>query len=146
MINSNVIQEDKWNLQHLELPKSMSSIAAFAPSTKMCFPSWRFWCKNETDSITRGLITSAYFLYLSSSFSLLTSNDLNLAIWQSARLENLRWKKVNHYQLNRNKMCAIFRIFVFILNVFLSSYFCVNCSKSPIRSDIRNPFRFALDE
>ena len=71
------------------LPKSMSNIAALAPSTKICLPSLKVWCKNETVSITKGLISSAKLLYLSNSFSLFTSSDLNLAMWQSARLENL---------------------------------------------------------
>ena len=60
------------------LPKSMSNIAAFAPSTRTCFPCFICVCKNEMVSVTMGLSLSAKTLYLSNSASLSTFNDLNL--------------------------------------------------------------------
>lgn len=47
-----------------KLPKSMSSIAALAPSTSMDRPSLSAVCKYEIVSLTNGRSRSAYNLYL----------------------------------------------------------------------------------
>lgn len=46
------------------LPKSMSSMAAFAPSTSTLLPSLSDVCRYETESRTNGLNRSAYSRYL----------------------------------------------------------------------------------
>ena len=73
---------------HSALPKSMSNMAALAPSTSTFLPSSNLECKKDTVSVTKGLNLSAKALYLSSSASLSTFKLLNRTAWQSASDRN----------------------------------------------------------